>query len=61
MTVIGVFEPASGSNFGREAMGELLIPHANFRSRLDTRPDVREFTVLMDRASDTELVRRRVV
>ncbi|MEW6703789.1 MAG: ATP-binding cassette domain-containing protein [Pseudomonadota bacterium] len=60
-TVIGLFEPASGSNFGREPIGELLIPHATFASRLDTRFETREFTVVMTRPDQADAGRHRVI
>ena len=59
-TVIGLFEPASGSNFGREAIGELLIPHAAFAAKLDTRFETREFTVAITHPDQADNIRRRI-
>ncbi|MFZ2753702.1 MAG: ATP-binding cassette domain-containing protein [Lysobacteraceae bacterium] len=59
-TVIGLFEPASGSNFGREATGELLIPYSAFAAKLDTRYETREFTVVITDPDQAEDVRRRI-
>ena len=59
-TVIGLFEPASGSNFGRESIGELLIPYAAFAAKLDTRYETREFTVVITHPDQAEDVRRRI-
>ena len=59
-TVIGLFEPASGSNFGRESIGELLIPYSAFATKLDTRYETREFTVVITHPDEAEDVRRRI-
>ncbi|NOT87772.1 MAG: ATP-binding cassette domain-containing protein [Lysobacter sp.] len=59
-TVIGLFEPASGSNFGRESTGELLIPHSAFAAKLDTRFETREFTVVITDPEQAENLRRRI-
>ena len=59
-TVIGVFEPASGSNFGREPLGELLIPHNTFAGKLDTRSETRDFTVAIEDAERAEELQRRI-
>ena len=59
-TVIGLFEPASGSNFGRESIGELLIPYSAFADKLDTRYETREFTVVITHPDEAEDVRRRI-
>jgi macrolide transport system ATP-binding/permease protein len=59
-TVIGLFEPAPGSNFGREAIGELLIPHSAFAAKLDTRFDTRDFTVVITHPDQAESIRRRI-
>ena len=59
-TVVGLFAPASGSNFGREPIGELLIPQAAFAAKLDTRFDIRDFTVLITHPDQAENVRRRI-
>ena len=59
--VIGLFEPASGSNFGREPIGELLIPHNAFAARLDTRFETRDFTVVIVHPDQAEDIRRRII
>jgi macrolide transport system ATP-binding/permease protein len=59
-TVIGLFEPASGSNFGREPIGELLIPHSAFATKLDTRFETRDFTVVITNPDQAEEIRRRI-
>ena len=59
-TVIGLFEPASGSNFGRESIGELLIPYSAFAAKLDTRYETREFTVVITHPDKAEDVRGRI-
>ncbi len=59
-TVVGLFEPASGSNFGREAIGELLIPYAAFAAKLDTRFETRDFTVVITDPDQAENIRRRI-
>jgi macrolide transport system ATP-binding/permease protein len=60
-TVIGLFEPGPGSNFGREAIGEILIPNATFANKLDTRFETREFTVVIDDPERAEDIRRRII
>ena len=59
-TVVGLFSPAAGSNFGREPVGELLIPHAAFATKLDTRFEVRDFTVFITHPDQAENLRRRI-
>ncbi len=59
-TVVGLFAPAAGSNFGREPIGELLIPHAAFAAKLDTRFEVRDFTVFITHPDQAESVRRLI-
>ena len=59
-TVIGLFAPAAGSNFGRESIGELLIPYSAFAAKLDTRLETRDFTVVITHPDQAENVRRRI-
>ena len=59
-TVIGLFVPAAGSNFGRESVGELLIPYSAFAAKLDTRFETRDFTVVITHPDQAENVRRRI-
>jgi macrolide transport system ATP-binding/permease protein len=60
-TVIGVFEAGSGSAFRRDMIGQVLIPHVAYGLRLDTRPDVSAFNVVMENTADADLVHHHVV
>jgi macrolide transport system ATP-binding/permease protein len=59
--VIGLYEPASGSNFGREPIGELLIPHNGFATKFDTRFETRDFVVVIDEPARAEDIRKRII
>jgi len=60
-TVIGVVAPEGGAFSFGSWLGQLYLPHTTFSRKLDARPDVDNFDVLLDLTVPPQQVREQII
>ncbi|MDR7267694.1 macrolide transport system ATP-binding/permease protein [Pelomonas saccharophila] len=60
-TVVGVVAPEGGAFSFGSWLGQLYLPHTTFSRKLDARPDVDNFDVLLDLSVPPQQVREQII